>query len=368
MNGDKPRQMAARRNKILRRRCRAAAGASPCGTFWLCVFKAKILASALGTFNAQHFSFTDGWPGEKRISIFFGFGIVPGMNETTSLDQRVAALEQAAKAPPRPCRCWGVAAMALVGVLVTWNVWVLHQGRLANLRATVEHHFWVVGHENLPARDRAESFMSLVEAGNVEWKGAHLDGLQLAGVRLGHTMLQWADLHNCDLSRAVFAKAKLYKAKLQQSDLTEADFDEAELASADLYRAQMKGVQMHAANLRGAMLEQADASNGLFVGAQMADGYLLMVNMTGANLSAADLSNANLEAAILKGANLHLTRLSGANLKDADLTDANWWRARGLTTEQVATFTQKFPPSSHAPAALVKDFADWQKSAKPTEQ
>jgi hypothetical protein len=33
---------------------------------------------------------------------------------------------------------------------------------------------------------------------------------------------------------------------------------------------------------------------------------------------------------------LVFTLMAGVDLKDADLTDANWWRARRLTSEQLA--------------------------------
>jgi uncharacterized protein YjbI with pentapeptide repeats len=84
-----------------------------------------------------------------------------------------------------------------------------------------------------------------------------------------------------------------------------------------------------------------------------------MADLSGADLSGANFSGANLESANLRGANLQLTRLSGASWKDADFTDANWWRARGLTSEQLQSFRQRFAPSTNATPEQHADFQEW---------
>ena len=40
----------------------------------------------------------------------------------------------------------------------------------------------------------------------------------------------------------------------------------------------------------------------------------------------------------------------------ADFTDANWWRARGLSSAQVETFKTKCAPSDKAPPGFKEDF------------
>jgi uncharacterized protein YjbI with pentapeptide repeats len=90
---------------------------------------------------------------------------------------------------------------------------------------------------------------------------------------------------------------------------------------------------------------------------------MLMANLNGANLAGADLAGANLEAAVLKGANLSLARLNSANLKDIDLTNCNWWRARGLSSEQIAMLKEKFPAGEKSTASLREDYQSWLKTA-----
>jgi hypothetical protein len=63
----------------------------------------------------------------------------------------------------------------------------------------------------------------------------------------------------------------------------------------------------------------------------------------------------------LKSANLNQTRLNGANLKDADFTDSNWWRARGLTSQQVGALQKYFAPRPNADEALRRDYAEWRR-------
>jgi len=86
---------------------------------------------------------------------------------------------------------------------------------------------------------------------------------------------------------------------------------------------------------------------------------LLMADLTDADLSGADCSGANLESAQLRRANLQFTRLSGASLKDADFTDANWWRARGLNSEQLTNLKQRFAPTSATAEDLRSDYREW---------
>ena len=82
-------------------------------------------------------------------------------------------------------------------------------------------------------------------------------------------------------------------------------------------------------------------------------------NFTGAKLDAAILSGAKLESAVLNGASLSLTRLDGAYLKNAEFKNANWWRARGLRTDQIEFLKQKYAPTADADPALKQDYTKW---------
>ena len=84
-----------------------------------------------------------------------------------------------------------------------------------------------------------------------------------------------------------------------------------------------------------------------------------MSNLSKADLSAANLSEADLTLANLTGANLFLTKLPGAILKDINLTDARWWRAKGLTPDQIKLFMEKFPPSEKTDEKWRIDYQKW---------
>lgn len=73
----------------------------------------------------------------------------------------------------------------------------------------------------------------------------------------------------------------------------------------------------------------------------------------------AKLNSARMRSTVLRGANLTLADLAGADLAGADLTDSNWWRARGLSAEQLADFTQRFPPSADVNPQREGDFLQW---------
>ena len=294
------------------------------------------------------------------------------MSQDPSRSDHLAALEKEAACGINPWGrlVWwagaGLVAVLVLAALVTGNIWLTKQEQ-ARRQSTLEHDFWVVSHETYPARERAEAFLRLVAAGNREWRSARLDGLSLEGVSLPDTDLQRADFKDSKMARAVCTGARFAKSKFINTDLTQAELTKADLAAAELFKALLKGAQLRQANLRGAVLQQVDAPDASFAGANLCDAYLLMANLAGANFSAADLTGASLEAAVLKGANLSMARMSGVNLKDADLTDCNWWRARGLAAEQLALLIKNFPPTEQAAASLRDDYQTWLKKFEPVK-
>lgn len=285
------------------------------------------------------------------------------MSENVELSERVKALEQliARRSRPGPIILRFLARAVLIALLAC-NLWLIHQNKLAAGQSALEHQFWILCHEAYPAHDRARAFTELLLAGNTEWRGAHVDGLSLEHVNLANAELEGADLSGSTLTKGAFNGAKIRKCRLQQSDLAEADLTGADLSGSDFLRAVLKRTEFRQANLRGASLEQVEAQNSSFVSAKLTDAYMLMANLTDANLSAADFGGANLEAAILKGSNVALARFTGVNLRDTDLTDCNWWRARGFSTDQMSMLAKKFAPTETSPKALREDYETWRKS------
>jgi len=130
-------------------------------------------------------------------------------------------------------------------------------------------------------------------AGDRNFQGADLRGIQLAG----------ADLRNANLINGQLAGADLRKVRLDGAKLAIADLTNANLSSASLRKANLVG-----AVLQGAKLNFADLTRADFSDADLSHVQLIGANLTGANLNAADLSGAN---------------LTGANLEAVELTDAN---------------------------------------------
>jgi uncharacterized protein YjbI with pentapeptide repeats len=252
---------------------------------------------------------------------------------------------------------WLVAVVG-IALLARW-AWLEREVRQQALRADVAQDFWIVCHAESPAEERARSFFRLVAAGNTEWRAAHLYGLNFDGAALTSADLRSADFGSSTFRDATLAGTKLAKARFHQADVSGADFTRANLEGAEFYRAKAAGTIFTEANLRGAVMHVLAAPGANFAKADAGEAQLLMADLSGADLSGANFSGANLESANLRGANLQLTRLSGASWKDADFTDANWWRARGLTSEQLQSLRQRFAPSTNATPERHADFQEW---------
>ncbi|MBI5772300.1 MAG: pentapeptide repeat-containing protein [Verrucomicrobia bacterium] len=288
------------------------------------------------------------------------------MGEDSNLPERVAALERTLAARRGPGRKFiGAAVLLLFAALLAWNVWLLRDSLAVRRQATLERQFWVVGHGAFPAKQRADAFVALVIAGNRDWRGARLDGLKLSGVSMPSAELSGGDFTGSDLSKAMFAGAKLAKAKFASGDLSGANLSGADLSGADLLQTRLQRAQLRRTKFTGANLEQVDAQDAVILAADFTDAILYLANLSRANLAGSDLTGASLEAAVLRGANLSLARLTNVNLKDADFTDANWWRARGLTSQQLVMLAKRFSPSDNAPAALRDDYFAWLRKNEP---
>jgi len=251
--------------------------------------------------------------------------------------------------------CAVVATLALLTV----NAWLLSQWVRHQEHGSREHAFWALCQPGSTAPTRERAFSQLVTAGNKEWRSADLHELNLAGIAL-----PGANLEGALFVRTIFAGAKLtgtrfYGGSLEEADLSGADLGDADLSESQMLRANIKTASLRRAKLRATSIEQVQAENADFMLADLSDANCLMANLTGAKLDGAILSGAKLESAILKGASLSLTRMDGADLKNADFSNSNWWRARGLRTDQIEFLKQNFAPKDDADPALKEDYAKW---------
>lgn len=279
------------------------------------------------------------------------------MHEHSLPPEDFDALRQSARVRRTAGLEWLLVGLLVLGLLAGVFAY-LKQSRV---NAELERAFWVVGHAGFPVPERQAAFLQLVAAGNAEWRGAYLGGLNLADFKRPGVDLHDSDLEGCNLARASLAGARLKNVRLALADLTDADLAEAEVSASNLFKAHLTRASFRQARLRGTVLEQVKATDAVFLAADLGEAQLLMADLTGANFTSADLTGASLEAAVLRRANLTVTLMAGVDLKDADLTDANWWRARRLTSEQLAWLKQRFPPTAEAPAVVRKDYEAWLK-------
>jgi uncharacterized protein YjbI with pentapeptide repeats len=258
---------------------------------------------------------------------------------------------------------WLTALVAVLGLtalaLVIWQVRLLQEQQEALRGATREHLFWTLCQPTTPVEVRTRAFTRLVADGHDEWRSAATKGLNLRGSRLIGAELKLADLAACDLREALLIEADLTGVSLRTADLSKADLTEATLDGGECLKATLDGADFHKALLRSVSLEQVSAVGTHFVLADLSDALLLMADLTRADLTGANLSGATLEAANLRGATLGLANLTQADLTNADLTDSNWWRARGLSREQLITFAAEFPPTPEGDPSRLQDYLLW---------
>ena len=222
-----------------------------------------------------------------------------------------------------------------------------------------ERMFWTLCQPSASVSERTAAFRQLAAGGHSEWRSAASQGLDLRGSRLDDAGLTLADLTACDLREASLFRADLSGARLRTADLSDADLTEAVLDGADCLKAILDRADFRMAKMRNCSLEQTQAVGADFVRADLSEALLLMADLSRADLTFADLTAATLDSAKLRGATLALTNLSEATLTNADLTDSNWWRARGLTEDQLLSFAAEFPPTESADASRIKDFELW---------
>jgi uncharacterized protein YjbI with pentapeptide repeats len=287
------------------------------------------------------------------------------MTEPTSLQARVEELERRLSA-----KSWieqllpfvpAVFGVVLLGMLV-WQNSLMSEDRADRDGLRIERQFWLLCHEHATSEQRTSAFLDLVAAGNTEWRSARLEKLQLDGVDLAE-----ADLHDARFEAGNFERANLQNAVLHRSsfrlcELMNADLSNAVMHSADLLKADVSRAEFRGTDLKSASLEQSTAREAVFVLADLSDANLVLADLSNANLTGTKFIGANLESAILRGADLALANLKDARLNGADLTDSSWWRARGLTSDQIVEFAKTFPPTDTADESRRNDFGLWLKT------
>jgi uncharacterized protein YjbI with pentapeptide repeats len=100
-----------------------------------------------------------------------------------------------------------------------------------------------------------QELVSRYQAGERDFSGACLRGVELPDIDLRGAKLSGADLHGTNLSRADLSETDLSRADLSESTLSEADLYEANLSEATLEGATVAVSQLsEAASLRNAIL------------------------------------------------------------------------------------------------------------------
>ena len=168
--------------------------------------------------------------------------------------------------------------------------------------------------------------------GEIDLRGANLNGANLVGAKLNNANLEKAEINNANLEKAELNEAEISYAKLNKTNLIE-----SQLNKARLYGAELKEAYLNGAILNEAILGQADLFKASLNMAQLVNTYLKKANLEGtdifqSNLTEVDLQGANLTGAlvddtILINANLKDANLKGTNLRGANLTGANLTRA-----------------------------------------
>ena len=160
-------------------------------------------------------------------------------------------------------------------------------------------------------------------AGERDFQGATLSGVNLGKANLIGTNLRGANLRGANLHGADLRDSKLMRTDLGMADVGGADFGCADLNGADFRGANLKGANFNGALLDGANLRNADLHGGDLRTAKLVRVDLSRADLRLTNLSSVDLRGSDLRGADLSGANLKGSSLMSASLHEADLKDAD---------------------------------------------
>lgn len=136
----------------------------------------------------------------------------------------------------------------------------------------------------------AKELIKRYKAGERNFRGARMEGIELndvnlSGIKLNGAILRKASFRGACLAGAKLRGANLYKADLQGADLRKANLREANLDAADLrkadlgkavlQRAHLNDTDLRKANLYKAKLNHADLSGATVTDEQLADAKTL---------------------------------------------------------------------------------------------
>ena len=286
------------------------------------------------------------------------------MTREASIESQIDQLQS----QTRRLRRWVVAGFIVLVILAGWNLTLLRLNSIRGESLDKSQLFWMICHgSQRTVHERTAAFLDLVSAGNAEWRGARLDRLELKGVDLAGAALREADFESSNFSECNLSGADLHHSDLTLVDMRGAQLTNADLSGAVIVKANLSGVEAREATFAGANLQEAALNDASLLITDLSDAVLILADLRGANLTGANLTGALLEAANLRNAELLLANFANAKLADADLSGSNWWRARGLSTTQIAELIEKFPPAASADDSRKEDFKKWRDALAPQE-
>jgi uncharacterized protein YjbI with pentapeptide repeats len=147
-------------------------------------------------------------------------------------------------------------------------------------------------------------------------------GCTLAGANFNKAYLRLASLQGADMRQAKLSGADLTATQFRGANLEGAVIAKANLAGADLTNANLRGVDLSHSRLDAAIVEGADFTGAKLVGANLR----LIEYVKGLKLRDVDAT----------GAIFRYAHLGGVDFSGANLSGADFFRAVGLTTGQLA--------------------------------
>lgn len=250
-------------------------------------------------------------------------------------------------------------AIAILLITIVCSSWYIVI-RPDNTRSLADD-FWIVYHDDATAEVRTAALLRLLAAGNEQWEGANLSGIDLSNQQLVDVNIRNSKMNQVKLDSAVLKGADLRGTTLDASNLADVDLSHAKLDETSFLRSTLDGVNFTSAGLRKAALEQVFATEAIFQGADLSESYCLMADFTGSNFQDANFTYSHLEATIFINCELSGARFDGAILLDADFRDSNWWRATGINIDLIEDFKFRYSPNT---PALQEDYLQWLKESE----
>ena len=235
----------------------------------------------------------------------------------------------------------GIAAVLVIGGLLSWHYWEELRGEQDSLSETVRNLGLVIGGAIAILLAVWRSTVSERQADTAQQgllneryqKGAEMLGSDVLSVRLGgiYALDRLASEHPNQyhiLVMKLFCAFVRHPTQDKQYDLSPSSRqdvkDTMEMirtrseAGIRLERNRGFKLELNSADLRGMRLMDGDLSHAILTDSALNHAWLVDANLSGARLVDANLSGASLDGATLYGA-----RLGGANLSNADLWSTN---------------------------------------------